>query len=219
MKKKLVIFDLDGTLLNTITDLAKACNYALEKLGFPTHQEDAYKIFVGNGIDILFERALPENFKSDDYVQKMRGYFVPYYNEHSKDFTAPYPGIIELLRELKKNNIKIAVASNKYHEATLEVVENYFPEIEFDVVFGHRNGYQPKPHPAIVLDILEICKIENKQNVLYVGDTSVDMNTAKNAEIPAVGVTWGFRSEEELRSCNPDFIIHQPIELLSVALN
>ena len=218
MTKKLVIFDLDGTLLNTITDLANATNFALKKLNFPTHPEDAYKIFVGNGIDKLFLRALPEQYKTPEYVKKVREIFVPYYNEHNKDFTAPYNGIIDVLKNLKKNNIKIAVASNKYHEATLEVVKSYFQEIEFDVVFGHREGYLPKPDATIVLDILKICNITDKKDVLYIGDTSVDMNTAKNAEIDAVGVTWGFRSEEELKSCHPKYIIHQPEEILKIAL-
>lgn len=218
MAKKLVIFDLDGTLLNTISDLAMATNQALEQLGFPTHSEEAYKIFVGNGIDILFERALPETERNAENILKMRALFLPYYQIHNSDFTAPYFGILNTLQTLKQNGIKLAVATNKYHEAAIEVMDNYFPEIEFDVVFGHREGYLPKPDPAIVFDILEFCKIDNKSDAIYVGDTSVDMQTAKNAGLEAVGVTWGFRSEEELKAYHPKYIIHKAEELLDIVL-
>ncbi len=218
MATKLVIFDLDGTLLNTITDLAVATNTALSQLGFPTHDEDAYKLFVGNGIDVLFERALPENEKTEVNVKRMRDIFLPFYNEHNRDATAPYPGIVDALQSLKSRGVKIAVASNKYHEGALATMQGYFSEIEFDVIFGHREGYNPKPDPAVVFDILEICGVEDKTEVLYVGDTAVDMQTAKNAEVPAVAVTWGFRSEEELRACNPEYVIHNPEELLGIAI-
>ncbi len=218
MATKLVIFDLDGTLLNTITDLAVATNLALSQLGFLTHDEEAYKIFVGNGIDVLFERALPEGEKSADNVKRVRDIFLPYYNEHNRDATAPYPGIIELLQKLKAAGVKIAVASNKYHEGALATVRGYFSEIMFDVIFGHREGYQPKPDPAVVFDILDICGIEDKNEVLYVGDTVVDMQTAKNAQIPAVAVTWGFRSENELKACNPAYLIHKPEELFEIVM-
>lgn len=216
MTTKLVIFDLDGTLLNTITDLAVATNRALSQLGFPTHDEEAYKIFVGNGIDVLFERALPEGEKTAGNVKRMREIFLPYYSKHSQDATAPYPGIVDLLKALKTDGVKIAVASNKYHEGALEVVRGYFPDMEFDVVFGHRDGHQPKPDPAIVFDILEVCGISDKSRVLYVGDTSVDMQTAHNAGVPAVAVTWGFRSETELKACNPTYLIHKPEQILEI---
>ena len=215
MAKKLVIFDLDGTLLNTITDLAMATNQALEQLGFPTHSEEAYKIFVGNGIDILFERALPETERNAENILKMRALFLPYYQIHNSDFTAPYFGILNTLQTLKQNGIKLAVATNKYHEAAIEVMDNYFPEIEFDVVFGHREGYLPKPDPAIVFDILEFCKIDNKSDAIYVGDTSVDMQTAKNADMLAVGVLWGFRPADELKQNGADILIAKPLDLLT----
>lgn len=218
MTTKLVIFDLDGTLLNTINDLATATNLALSQLGFPTHDEDAYKLFVGNGIDMLFERALPESEKTAENVKCMRDIFLPYYNEHNRDATAPYQGIIELLQTLKSKGVKIAVASNKYHEGALATMQGYFSEIEFDVIFGHREGYNPKPDPVVVFDILDICGIQDKSEVLYVGDTAVDMQTAKNAEVPAVAVTWGFRSEAELRACNPEYLIHKPEELLEIIM-
>lgn len=214
--KKLVIFDLDGTLLNTIADLAKSTNRALSQLGFPIHDTDAYKLFVGNGIDIMFRRALPEEARTEENVCRMRELFLPYYNEHNRDETAPYPGIIELITELHEKGVKTAVASNKYHFGAVEVIRSYFSNVKFDVVFGHREGYRPKPDPSIVFDILASCGITDKSSVLYVGDTSIDMQTAKNANVASVAVTWGFRSEKELLSNNPDFLVHDTNQLRDI---
>ncbi|MBQ5778950.1 MAG: HAD family hydrolase [Paludibacteraceae bacterium] len=214
--KKLIIFDLDGTLLNTIDDIMDATNQALSKLKFPTHDVNKYKIFVGNGIDKMFERALPNGEKTTENISKMRDLFLPYYAKHGKDKTAPYQGIKETLLSLKQKGIKIAVASNKFHEGTLAVMNEYFFDIPFDVIFGLRDGHQPKPNPGIVFDILSECQISNKNDVLYVGDTSIDMQTATNAGIEKIAVTWGFRSREELLSCQPEYIIDQPKEILEI---
>ena len=148
--KKLVIFDLDGTLLNTIADLAAATNQALQYYGYPTHETEAYRFFVGNGINKLFERALPEGERTEENVLKIRSQFIPYYDEHNADLSRPYPGISELLKTLQQQGIMIAVASNKYQAATRKLIAHYFPEINFVEVLGQREGIPAKPDPSIV---------------------------------------------------------------------
>ena len=211
--KKLVIFDLDGTLLDTIADLAGATNYALAQLGYPTHDTDAIRTFVGNGINKLLERALPANEQTEENVIRMRAHFVPYYDAHNADLSSPYPGIEVLLQTLQKNGIEIAVASNKYQEATTKLVKHYFPTIQFAEVLGQRENIPVKPHPTIVFDILNKTGIAKKE-VLYVGDSGVDMQTAQNAEVDAIGVTWGFRSRAELETLHPLGIIDKAEELM-----
>ena len=211
--KKLVIFDLDGTLLDTIADLAGATNYALAQLGYPTHDTDTIRTFVGNGINKLLERALPANEQTEENVMRMRSYFVPYYDAHNADLSSPYPGIEVLLQRLQDNGIEIAVASNKYQEATTKLVKHYFPTIQFAEVLGQRENIPVKPHPTIVFDILNKTGID-KKDVLYVGDSGVDMQTAQNAEVDAIGVTWGFRSRTELESLHPLGIIDKAKELM-----
>ena len=211
--KKLVIFDLDGTLLDTIADLAGATNYALAQLGYPTHDTDTIRTFVGNGINKLLERALPANEQTEENVMRMRSYFVPYYDAHNADLSSPYPGIEVLLQSLQERGIEIAVASNKYQEATTKLVKHYFPSIQFAEVLGQRENIPVKPHPTIVFDILNKTGIDKKE-VLYVGDSGVDMQTAQNAEVDAIGVTWGFRSRTELESLHPLGIIDKAEELM-----
>lgn len=210
--KKLVIFDLDGTLLNTIADLALSTNYALDKLGYPTHEVEAYNFMVGNGINKLFERALPEGEKTEENVLRVRKEFVPFYDMHNADESRPYPGIPELLSRLQDAGIQVAVASNKYQAATQKLIAHYFPTIKFTAVFGQRDGVNVKPDPTIVFDILKIANIE-KNDVLYVGDSGVDMQTAANAGVTACGVTWGFRPRAELEEFNPAYIVDSAKEI------
>lgn len=200
--KKLVIFDLDGTLLNTIADLAQSTNHALSVLGYPTHEESAYNFMVGNGINKLFERALPEGEKSEENVLRVRKEFIPYYDAHNADKSRPYPGIPELLEQLQSQGLQIAVASNKYQAATQKLIAHYFPKINFVAVFGQREGVNVKPDPTIVDDILSIAKTDRK-DVLYVGDSGVDMQTAINAGVTSCGVTWGFPSTHRVRGVPP----------------
>ena len=188
--KKLIIFDLDGTLLNTIADLAHSTNYALNKLGYPTHDVEKYNFMVGNGINKLFERALPEGEKTEENVLRVRKEFIPYYDIHNADDSRPYPGISALLSYLQSAGIQIAVASNKYQAAA---------------VFGQREGVNVKPDPTIVFDILKLADVR-KEDVLYVGDSGVDMQTAANAGVTACGVTWGFRPRTELEEFNPAYM-------------
>ena len=211
--KKLVIFDLDGTLLNTIADLAHSTNYALNKLGYPTHDTEKYNFMVGNGINKLFERALPEGEKTEENVLRVRKEFIPYYDVHNADDSRPYPGISELLSYLQSEGIQLAVASNKYQAATEKLIAYYFPKIRFTAVFGQREGVNVKPDPTIVDDILSIAKTDRK-DVLYVGDSGVDMQTAINAGVTSCGVTWGFRPRTELEEFHPDYIADKAEEIL-----
>ena len=215
--KKLVIFDLDGTLLNTIADLAHSTNYALNKLGYPTHEIEKYNFMVGNGIDKLFERALPEGEKSKENVLRVRKEFVPYYDIHNADDSRPYPGIPELLSYLQDAGIQIAVASNKNQAATQKLIDHYFPEIHFTAVFGQREGIKVKPDPTVVFDILEVAKV-TKEEVLYVGDSGVDMQTAANARVTVCGVTWGFRPRAELEEFSPQYIVDTAEEIKRLIL-
>lgn len=214
--KKLVIFDLDGTLLNTIADLAQSTNHALSTLGYPTHDESSYNFMVGNGINKLFERALPEGEKSEENVLRVRKEFIPYYNVHNADKSRPYPGIQQLLEHLQNKGIMLAVASNKYQAATEKLIAHYFPNIRFKAVFGQREGINVKPDPTIVYDILDITGV-SKDDTLYVGDSAVDMQTAANAGITACGVTWGFRPRTELEAMHPAHIIDHADKIASLA--
>lgn len=211
--KKLVIFDLDGTLLNTIADLANATNHALSQLGFGMHPLESYPTFVGNGIRKLFERALPATRNNPEWVEKVRELFIPYYDAHNADDTSVYDGIQDLLDELQKRGIKIAVASNKYQSATEKLMRHYFPTITFVSVLGQRDGIPVKPDPSIVHSILEISGTEPSET-LYIGDSGVDMQTAKNAGVESVGVTWGFRPIEELKANEANHIVNLPKEIL-----
>jgi phosphoglycolate phosphatase len=212
--KELIIFDLDGTLLNTIADLAQSVNYALEQLGFPTHEESAYNYMVGNGINKLFERALPEKERTEENVRRVRELFIPFYSRHNMDKSRPYPGISELLNTLQQQGKLLAVASNKYQAGTEQLIVHYFPEIKFAAVFGQREGIAPKPDPTVVYDILHRTGVP-KENVLYVGDSGVDMQTAINSHIASCGVTWGFRPRAELETFRPDYLVDRADEILT----
>ena len=213
--KSLLIFDLDGTLLDTVADLAASTNYALNLCGFPTHETAAYRFFVGNGINKLFERVLPEGEKTQENILLIRQHFLEYYGTHNTELTEPYPGISDLLQSLQKLGIQLAVASNKYQQGTEDLIQNFFPEIEFVAVFGQRENIPVKPDPTIVSDILAISKVE-KANVLYIGDSGVDMQTAQNAGIDAAGVTWGFRSRAEMEQFSPKYFVDNPVEILDI---
>ena len=216
MHKKLVIFDLDGTLLNTIGDIAEAVNHALRLVGFPTHEREAYRFMVGSGIMKLFERALPPEERTEENIAQIRELFLPYYEAHKADLSAPYNGIVELLAELDRRGVALAVASNKYHQATETLVRHYFPTTPFCAVFGHREGMAVKPSPEIVWEIMRVAGTERAEEVLYVGDSDVDMLTAHNAGVEAVGVSWGFRPREELAAHSPKAIVDTPGEILDL---
>lgn len=210
--KKLVIFDLDGTLLDTIADLAAAANHALQKAGFPVYDTETIRTFVGNGISKLLERALPEGARTAENVERLRTDFVPYYDAHNAEQSKPYPGVAALLLRLQERGMMLAVASNKYQTATEKLVTHYFPGIRFVKVMGQREGVPVKPDPIIVFDIMEAAGV-GKEDVLYVGDSGVDMQTAHNAGVDAVAVSWGFRPRTELEAFRPLAIIDRAEEL------
>ena len=224
----LIIFDLDGTLINTIDDLGQACNYALSACGFPTHKIEDYPRLVGNGINKLIERALPEEHRNEATVLRLREYFVPFYDQHNCDLTRPYDGIPELLQTLKAAGHILAVASNKYQAATEKIVAHYFPNT-FDVVLGERAGIPRKPDPQVVWDICsalsnktdgsELCGVVQHGSALsclYVGDSLVDAATAKAANLPFVACTWGFCTQEQLQTAQPDYLLNFPNELTKI---
>lgn len=224
----IIIFDLDGTLINTIADLGQACNYALSACGFPTHKIEDYPRLVGNGVNKLIERALPEEHRNEETVLRLREYFVPYYDEHNCDFTRPYDGIPELLEALRQKGDEamrrkgerwfLAVASNKYQAATEKIVAQLFPGI-FDVVLGERVGVERKPNPQIVYDILEAKgeRLEAKgEEILYIGDSLVDAETARAAGATLVLCTWGFGTREQIEGAKPDYLVDHPLEVLKV---
>lgn len=209
----LIIFDLDGTLINTIDDLGQACNHALSACGYPTHKIEDYPRLVGNGINKLIERALPEEHRKEATVLRLREYFVPYYDAHNCDLTRPYEGIPALLQALKAQGHTLAVASNKYQAATEKIVAQLFPDT-FDVVLGERDGVARKPHPQIVYDIL--LDRSDKSDTLYIGDSLVDAETAQAAGVKLVLCTWGFCTKEQLMTANPDYMVHHPAEILPI---
>ena len=213
----LLIFDLDGTLTNTIDDLGQACNHALSACGFPTHKIEDYPRLVGNGINKLIERALPEEHRNEATVLRLREYFVPFYDQHNCDLTRPYDGIPELLQTLKAAGHTLAVASNKYQAATEKIVAHFFPNT-FDVVLGEREGIPRKPNPQIVWDILASLPstINHKPSTLYVGDSLVDAATARAANLPFVACTWGFCTKEQLLTVTPDHMVNHPLEILTL---
>lgn len=213
--KKLVIFDLDGTLLNTIEDLGHAANHALQLNGYPTHSIASYPFFVGNGVRKLMERVLPEASRDAQTVEGVLKDFKAYYNDHLTDFSKPYPGIVELLEDLCDRGVKLAVASNKYHEAVQRIIDSAFPGIDFVAVEGQKEGRNVKPDPSIVFSVLAQAHVE-KADTLYVGDSGVDMETARRACVDSVGVSWGFRPVKELNEYHADTIVDSPAAILPI---
>lgn len=210
---KLAIFDLDGTLLNTVEDLGNATNYALEQCGFPIHPIDEYYQMVGRGIYNLFRAAIPSEYATEDNVQKMASYFIPYYDEHKCDYTRPYDGIPEMLRNITGRGVRLAVASNKYQDGAEKLVHHFFGDYEFVKILGQREGQPIKPDPAIVDQILAEVPYISKAETVYVGDSNVDMQTGANAKVRTIGVSWGFRGREELAAYHPSAIIDTPEDL------
>ena len=208
-----MIFDLDGTLLDTIADLAAATNFALRAYNHPVHEVDKYRYFVGDGVRKLVERALPEDARSPIHIDEVLGYFRQYYMRHCEDLTAPYPGIVELFSGLQDAGVKLAVASNKFQIGTESLVKRFFPNINFVAVLGQREGVPVKPNPQIIFDIIQLAGV-TKEQTLYVGDSGVDMQTAVAAGVDSVGVLWGFRTADELLQNGAGSLASTPREIL-----
>lgn len=217
--KKLFIFDLDGTLLDTVADLGNSCNHVFAEAGYPTHPIDAYYKFVGNGIAKLIERALPAEAATAENIERLLPPFRAYYNRHMADDTKPYRGVCELLADIQAKGALPAVASNKYQTATEGLVKKYFPDINFAAVFGQRDNVPVKPDPAIVNDIMQAATIVDAADVIYIGDSLVDLNTAKNSNVEFVAVSWGFCPREALVENNPAHIADNIEELRAVLLS
>ncbi len=211
---KLCIFDLDGTLINSLYDLADAMNYALEKNGYPVHDREKYRFMVGSGISVLADRAMvvPEGTDSSE-KEAILADFNDYYSKHNIDLTVPYEGIEKLLDELDNMGTGYAVLSNKPDEFTVRIVEKLFPGRKFSVVMGKREEYPRKPDPASVFAVMRKAGARADE-CLYIGDSNVDMQTAANAKIRSVGVSWGFRPVEELIDAGAEKIAYKPSDII-----
>ena len=212
-----VIFDLDGTLLNTLDDLAAAGNHVCETRGWPTFTRDQYRYKVGNGQPKLIERIIPAEYAGDGRIfEQVLREFRAYYDAHKEDHTAPYPGIVGTLDRLRAAGVKLAVLSNKDHAAAVPLVRRYFGE-RFSLVQGRIDAYPPKPAPSLTRYALDQLGIDATQ-ALYVGDSNVDVATGHNVGIAVAGATWGFRGRAELEAAGADYLIEQPGDLASLIL-
>lgn len=200
---KLVIFDLDGTLLNTVEDLGNATNYALGKCGFPARPITDYYTLCGRGIYNMFRGAVPAGHDDEETIKAMTTHFLEHYDAHMCDNTVPYPGISEMMKTITDAGVIPALASNKYQSGAEKLIHHFFPGISFLKILGQREGQPIKPDPAIVHQIMAEKPEIQLDEVMYVGDSDVDMKTGANAKVRTVGVTWGFRSRAELEAGHP----------------
>ena len=211
-----VFFDLDGTLLNTLDDLANAGNYALEILGYPTHAIEKYKYFVGNGREKLIERIMPDG-STPDMLKKASDLFAEYYGNHSLDLTRPYDGIPELIGMLYENGVKTAVITNKDNIFSGKLIKRFFGD-KISAVYGSVPAKPHKPDPYWV-DHAVTGLGADKKDILFVGDSEVDMVTARNSGVDSAGVLWGFRKESELRENGAKYICEKPSDIFDIVKN
>ena len=215
MKNRLAIFDLDGTLLDTIGDLAEACNYMLSLRELGSHTREEYAKMVGNGILNLVKRALPEELRTDEYVMAARADFLDFYTANIDRHTRPYDGIYEVLRTLQEEGWSLAVASNKFDEGTQKLVRTIFPDIHFSAIYGNKEGFPLKPDAALLDLIIKECDAD-VATTWMIGDSGVDIQTAKNAGVRSIGCSWGFRPRTELEEFGADYIVDAPSEILQI---
>lgn len=215
MRYRLAIFDLDGTILDTLEDLTDSTNYALQKNNFPQRTIEEVRHFVGNGIGKLIERAVPAGTEAEETKQVLAD-FTQYYGQHCADKTKAYDGIKELIEELRRNGYLTAVVSNKADFAVQELCEQYFPNL-FDYVVGEKENIRRKPAPDTVFEVLEKLHI-NKEDAVYIGDSDVDIQTAVNAGLEKISVTWGFRDREFLLEQGADWVVDTPNAILELLL-
>lgn len=215
MKYKLAVFDLDGTILDTLEDLTNSVNYALKNKSLPERSLDEIRSFVGNGIRLLIQRAVPVN-TSQSVVDTVFDDFKEHYAIHSIDKTLPYDGIIPLLEKLKKAGMKIAVVSNKADFAVQGLVKRYFGDL-FDFAVGERSGIEKKPAPDSVFEAMSVLDFQ-KDDTVYIGDSEVDIMTAKNADLDCICVDWGFRSTAQLISAGAKIIVSEPQKIADLIL-
>ena len=215
MKYKLALFDMDGTILDTLEDLTDATNVIMEKYGYPTHGIDAVRSFVGNGLRKLIERATPADTDAAK-IDAMLADFKVYYADHCADKTHPYDGVREMIARLRAKGILTAVVSNKVDEGVQELVKEYFPGL-FDLAVGERPDVKPKPAPDMVFSALERMGIDIREAV-FIGDSDVDLKTAQNAGIDGIFVDWGFRTPEVLRSLGAEIVVSTPEQVEALIL-
>ena len=211
MKYQAILFDMDGTLLDTLTDMQAAVNYILEKYGYPTRTLEEVRRFVGNGAGPLIHRALPQGVDPDREAEILADYRA-YYQAHNCVETRPYPGITALLAALRQQGCQIAIVSNKPHTAACELAERFFPGVP---TFGESPETPRKPAPDMVFHALTALGAE-KDTAVYVGDSEVDVQTARNAGLPLIAVSWGFRGREALAAAGAETIVDTAAELLAV---
>jgi haloacid dehalogenase superfamily, subfamily IA, variant 1 with third motif having Dx(3-4)D or Dx(3-4)E len=214
---KACVFDLDGTLLDSLRDIAESTNYALSQNGYHQCEIEQYRLFVGDGLETLLRRALGDNCTSEA-VRILRNDFNFYYGSHYSDFTVPYPGMPELLHSLLKHDIKLAVLSNKPDLFVSGLMHELYPDINFTIIQGKIEKYPHKPDPSSLKNILRELEVASDE-VLYIGDTNTDIYTAHNAHLKAVGVTWGFRERSELLDAGADYIANSPEDILKLVYN
>lgn len=212
-KNKAVIFDLDGTLLNTLKDIADSANEALDRYGLPPHPVDAYRYFVGDGVATLMKRVMPAD-STDDVIVESIERFKSNYEQRWHNKTRPYPGIMDMLAYLQHSGVKMAILSNKPDNFTQKCVKLFFPKILFHVVSGKKDDVPPKPDPFSTLSIIDTLDVAPGRT-LFVGDSSVDMKTGVAAGISAIGVDWGFRTKTELKQAGADRVVGSPEELIN----
>jgi phosphoglycolate phosphatase len=209
-----VIFDLDGTLLDTLEDLADAANATLSNFGFPCHSSDAYRYFVGDGLATLIERIVPEENRSPSELASCMKTFLKLYGQKWDVKSRPYAGVIEMLQKLRRAGLQLAVLSNKPHAFTRLCVQRFFAADTFDFVFGQRDGVPRKPDPAGAKEIADLMQLQPQQ-ILYVGDTATDMQTGNRAGMLTMGVLWGFRERLELEEGKAGIIVTHPLEIVN----
>ena len=214
--KKTIIFDLDGTLIDSLEDIAVCMNKVLEELNLPIHKIDDYKYFVGSGVDVLVNNALKDS--SQEIKNEVLEKFKKEYDQQLHAKTKPYEGIYELLDELKKLDYNLAVLSNKPHDFTIAYVDYLFKNYNFKEVHEQKKEVPRKPDPIGAINIAKALNIPCSE-IFFVGDTKIDMQTAKSANMKAIGVLWGFRDEEELLTNGADFIVKHPLEILEIVNN
>ena len=207
------IFDLDGTLLDTLQDLANSVNYALSQHGMPTHSTDSIRGFVGNGVRLLMERAVPDGAQNPQFEATYAS-FRQHYMQHSLDTTRPYDGVPELIHELKTRGCQMAVVSNKMMAATQELVRHFFPEIDVAIGEHESAGIRKKPAPDTVYEALRQLAVSPKLTAVYVGDSDVDIATARNSGLPCISVLWGFRDRDFLLSHGAITLAGHPMDIL-----
>jgi len=215
MKYEAVLFDLDGTLLDTVDDIGDAANRVLSNRGFPIHPISTYYQFIGEGVKVLFTRALPKEERSEDLINTCLKEFVEDYRRNYDVKSKPYDGIPEMLNALSERNLKLAILSNKPDPLTKDCATSLLSNWDFGVVFGQRDSVPRKPNPQAALEIAEKLTI-SPSNFIYLGDTAIDMKTAVSAGMFPVGVAWGFRPVKELKENGARVIIDKPIQLLDL---